>query len=63
MKCDYCPAYCLITYPESYDEFWYCKVGIQDTDVEEFPNGKLGCRTPRNKIEKILKEEKTNAHF
>lgn len=57
MKCKNCKAAYLYNHPESYEIDFYCLVGVEDKDRIEFKDQCIGCKTPRQKINKILKEE------
>lgn len=56
MKCDNCPLLYRQCYYESYEIDEYCQAGIEDDDLVEFKDLSVGCRMPRNKIDKIARQ-------
>lgn len=54
MKCENCPANYFRSYEEGEPDF-YCKIGIADSQIIEFKDLSLGCRTTYNKIMSLLK--------
>ena len=56
MRCDTCPACHITEYAESYEQDFYCRIGIDDNARFEFKDLSLGCKTPYNKIIRILKD-------
>lgn len=55
MRCNDCPACFYSSYEEGEPDFG-CLVGVNDRDKEEFKDLSVGCRIPRNKIERMLRE-------
>ena len=55
MRCENCPAAWTTEYAESYEQDFYCRIGIEDTARFEFKDLSLGCHTPRNKVERIMR--------
>lgn len=58
MRCSNCPALYRQEYGESYDVDEWCGIGMSEDDMTEFSDGTTGCRLPRNRIIKLLKEGK-----
>lgn len=63
MRCNNCPACSLTEHAESYEQDFYCDIGIADNDRVEFNDGTLGCRNPYNKIVSNLSSSAKVKHF
>lgn len=56
MRCERCKASCEIHYAESYEEDWYCQVGVPEEEMNEDKNGDWGCNLHYKTIQKKVDE-------